>query len=260
MATASDRLKDKVAIITGANGGIGKAVADRLAAAGAHVVVNFRPNRGHDGPAGEQVAGYPNESIALAGDVSVRADMEANVAAAVEKFGRLDIAVCNAGIEKKVPFLDLTDEDWDSILAVNLTGAFYLGQTAARQFVKQGDGGKIVFMSSVHEDVPFPAYAPYCASKGALRMLMRNMALELAEHRINVNNVAPGAVATPINKTTLEDPAAKKAAEGEIPWGRFGTPEEVAAVVAFLSSPDAGYVTGSTYFVDGGLTQQVTKY
>lgn len=260
MDATSNRLNGKVAIITGANGGIGKAVADRFAAEGAHVVVNFRPNRGHDEKAAGQVAAYPNKSIAIAGDVSKRADMESNVNAAVEAFGRLDIAVCNAGIEKQVPFLDITDEDWNAIIAVNLTGSFYLAQTAARQLVKQGDGGKIVFISSIHEDVPFPAYAPYCTSKGGLRMLMRNMALELAEHKINVNNVAPGAVATPINKGTLEDPKAKAAAEGEIPWGRFGKPEEVAAVVAFLASADASYVTGSTYFVDGGMTQQVTKY
>ena len=270
MATSTGRLAGRVAIVTGANGGIGRGVADRLAAEGAHVVVNFRPDRGHDGPAAEQVAAYPARSIAVAGDVSKRADMEANVAAAVEAFGRLDIAVSNAGIERKVPFLDLTDDDWNSIIGVNLTGAFYFSRAAARQMAKQAapDGapkgaqsrGKIVFISSVHEDVPLPQNTPYCASKGGLRMMMRNLAVDLAPHRINVNNVAPGAIDTPINQEMLDDPKLLAAADAEIPWGRFGTPAEVAAVVAFLASDDAEYVTGSTYFVDGGMTRQVTKY
>jgi glucose 1-dehydrogenase len=126
--------------------------------------------------------------------------------------------------------------------------------------VKQGGGGKLVFISSVHEDIPFPQYAPYCASKGGVRMLMRNLAIELAEHKINCNNIAPGAIATPINQKVLDDPQQRQNAIGEIPWGRFGKPEEVAALALFLASDEAEYVTGSTYYVDGGLTQQVTKY
>ena len=126
--------------------------------------------------------------------------------------------------------------------------------------VKQGDGGKLIFISSVHEDIPFPNYTAYCASKGGVRMMMRNLAIELAPYRINVNNIAPGAIATPINQAVLDDPTASKNAISEIPWGRFGRPEEVAAVAAFLASEDADYVTGSTYYVDGGLTQQVTLY
>ncbi|MEY2427798.1 MAG: hypothetical protein QOJ40_683, partial [Verrucomicrobiota bacterium] len=121
-------------------------------------------------------------------------------------------------------------------------------------------GGKLVFISSVHEDIPFPGYTAYCASKGGVRMLMRNLAMELAPHKINVNNIAPGAIATPINESVLQDPEATKNALEEIPWGRFGKPEEVASVALFLASDEADYVTGSTYYVDGGLTQQVTKY
>jgi len=126
--------------------------------------------------------------------------------------------------------------------------------------VKQGQGGKLLNVSSVHEDIPFPQYAAYCAAKGGVRMLMRDLAIELAPYKININNIAPGAIATPINQAVLEDPAALKNAVSEIPWGRFGKPEEVAAVAVFLASDEAEYVTGSTYYVDGGLTQQVTLY
>ena len=156
--------------------------------------------------------------------------------------------------------LDVTDDEWNKVLSVNLYGGFLVSQIAARQMVKQGQGGKLIFVSSIHEDVPFPQFAPYCASKGGVRMLMRNLAMELAEHKINVNNIAPGAIATPINQSVLDNPVAVKNALSEIPWGRFGTPNEVASVALFLASGDSDYVTGSTYYVDGGLTQQVTLY
>ena len=178
----------------------------------------------------------------------------------VEKFGRLDIAVSNAGIETKKPFLEVTDDEWNKITSVDLYGSFLVSQIAARQMVKQGNGGRIIFISSVHEDIPFAGYTAYCASKGGIRMMMRNLALELASHKINANNIAPGAIATPINEAVLKDPEAMKNALSEIPWGRFGKPEEVASVAVFLASDEADYVTGSTYYIDGGLTQQVTKY
>ena len=178
----------------------------------------------------------------------------------VARFGRLDIAVNNAGVEIKKPFLDISDDEWNKVLSVNLFGAFVVSQTAARQMVKQGPGGKIINISSVHEDIPFPGYTAYCASKGAVRMMMRNLAMELAVHKINVNNIAPGAIATPINQAVLDNPVAKSHAIDEIPWGRFGRPDEVAGLAVFLASDEAEYVTGSTYYIDGGLTQQVTKY
>ena len=127
---------------------------------------------------------------------------------------------------------------------------------AGRQMIKQGQGGKFIFVSSVHEDIPFPEYTAYCASKGGVRMMMRNLAMELAPYRINCNNIAPGAIATPINQSVLDDPQAKKNAISEIPWGRFGRPDEVASVAVFLAGDESDYVTGSTYYVDGGLTQQ----
>src|SRR5207248_394576 len=157
--------------------------------------------------------------------------------------------------------LDVTDDEWNRVINVNLFGSYLVSQVAARQMVKQGGGGgKLIFISSVHEDIPFPEYTAYCASKGGVRMMMRNLAMELAPHKINCNNIAPGAIATPINQAVLDDPQAKQNAISEIPWGRFGRPEEVAAVAVFLASDEAEYVTGSTYYVDGGLTQQVTLY
>jgi glucose 1-dehydrogenase len=255
------RLKDKVALVTGAASGIGRAIAERFAAEGARVVVNYRPGGKHSGTEVQQaIAGRGQTALAIAASVDRRNEVESMVEQTVAKFGRLDIAVNNAGIEIKKPFVEVSDDEWNKVLGVNLYGAFLVTQAAARQMVKQGQGGKLVFISSVHEDIPFPGYTSYCASKGAIRMMMRNLAMELAPHKINVNNIAPGAIATPINQQVLDDPQAKKAALAEIPWGRFGTPEEVASVAVFLASAESDYVTGSTYYVDGGLTQQVTKY
>jgi glucose 1-dehydrogenase len=254
------KLKDKVALVTGASSGIGRAIAVRFAAEGAHVAVNYLPRGSGEEDARSVVETLATEGAAVAADVSKRAEVERMVLEVTGKFGRLDIAVCNAGIEIKRPFLEVTDEEWERVIGVNLYGAFVVSQAAAREMVKQGGGGKLIYTSSVHEDIPFPGYTSYCASKGGMRMLMRNLAIELAPHRINVNNIAPGAIATPINQSVLEDPEAKTNALGEIPWGRFGRPEEVAAVAAFLASDEAEYVTGSTYYVDGGLTQQVTQY
>lgn len=254
------RLKDKVALVTGATSGIGKAIADRFAAEGAHVVVNYRPRPENEESVQAQLAGYATEGAPAPGDVGDRAAMLSAVRVAVERFGRLDIAVCNAGVEIKKPFLEVTDDEWNKVLDVNLRGAFLVSQLAARQMVAQGQGGKLLFVSSVHEDIPFPGYTAYCASKGAVRMLMRNLAMELAPYKINANNIAPGAIATKINAGVLADKEQTARALEEIPWGRFGEPEEVASLALFLASEEANYVTGSTYYVDGGLTQQVTKY
>lgn len=255
------RLKDKVALITGASSGIGKAIAARFAAEGAHVVVNYRPGSRADGEAAlAEVASFGPAAMAGIADVSKREDVERMIAEIIERFGRIDIAVNNAGIEIKKPFLEVTDDEWNKVLAVNLFGSYLVSQVAARQMVKQGQGGKLIFISSVHEDIPFPGYTSYCASKGGVRMMMRNLAMELAQYKINVNNIAPGAIATPINQAVLDDAAAMKNALSEIPWGRFGRPEEVASLAVFLASDEADYVTGSTYYIDGGLTQQVTLY
>ena len=253
------RLQGKVALVTGSTSGIGKAIAERFAAEGAHVALNYR-NKGDNARQAQSIVdSFPTEGLPVEGDVSQRQDMERLAAQIVAKFGRIDIAVANAGMEIKKPFVDITDDDWNKVLTVNLYGAFLTAQVAVRQMIKQGDGGKIIFISSVHEDIPFANYTAYCASKGGMRMMMRNLAIELAEHKINCNDIAPGAIATPINQAVLDNPEEKKNAISEIPWGRFGRPEEVANVALFLASAESEYVTGSTYYVDGGLTQQVTK-
>ena len=255
------RLQDKVALVTGASSGIGKGIAERFAAEGAHVAVNYRPGGAKDMEAAQaEAASFGPTAIAVSADISKREDVERMVQEIVAKFGRLDIAINNAGIEIKKPFLEVTDDEWNKVIAVNLFGAYLVSQVAARQMVKQGGPGKLINISSVHEDIPFPEYTAYCASKGAMRMMMRNLAMELAPYKINVNNIAPGAIATPINQAVLDDPVASKNAISEIPWGRFGKPEEVASVAVFLASDESEYVTGSTYYVDGGLTQQVTLY
>lgn len=254
------RLQNKVALITGASSGIGKGIAERFAAEGAHVAINYRDHGDNAAKVADILKRFKTDGLAVEGDVAKRVDMEKAVSQTVAKFGRLDIVVSNAGMEINQPFLDMTDDNWNQVISTNLYGAFIIAQAGARQMVKQGGGGKLVFISSVHEDIPFVNYTAYCASKGGLRMMMRNLAMELAPYKINCNNVAPGAIATPINQKVLDDPVAKKNAISEIPWGRFGEPDEVASVALFLASGDSDYVTGSTYYVDGGLTQQVTKY
>lgn len=254
-------LKGKVALVTGAGSGIGQAIAVRFAREGAHVAIDTHPGGKHSGAEViAPIAKLDPEALAVPANVDNRTEVENLVQQIVKKFGRLDIVVNNAGIEFKKPFLDVTDDEWNKVLSVNLYGGFLVSQIGARQMVKQGQGGNLLFVSSVHEDIPFPGYTPYCASKGGVRMLMRNLAMELAPHKINVNNIAPGAIATPINQAVLQNPEELKKAVSGIPWGRFGKAEEVAAVALFLASAESEYVTGSTYYVDGGLTQNVTKY
>jgi glucose 1-dehydrogenase len=176
------------------------------------------------------------------------------VDATLAQLGRLDILVNNAGVESPAPLLEIEEADWDRMLNINLKGPFLCMQACGRAMKATG-GGSIVNVSSIHEDYPFPGFAPYCASKGGLRMLMRNAAIELAEFGIRVNNVAPGAIATPINTATLNDPAKLKIIQTVVPLGRMGKPEEVAQVALFLASDRSSYVTGSTYYVDGGMVR-----
>jgi glucose 1-dehydrogenase len=244
-------LEGKTAIVTGAGSGIGSAVAQRLADAGAAVCINYYG--AYETEAHEHAGRLPR-AIAVSANVADPKDVGAMVDRTVRELGGLDVLVNNAGIEHSAPLLELELADWDRVIEVNLRGAFCCLQAAAR-VMRDAGGGSIVNVSSIHEDLPFPGYAPYSASKGGLRMLMRNAALELAEHRIRVNNIAPGAIATPINQATLQDAQKLQALQGIIPLRRLGRPEEVAEVALFLASDASGYVTGSTYYVDGGMVR-----
>jgi glucose 1-dehydrogenase len=243
--------------VTGASSGIGKATALRLAAEGASVCVNYY-SEGEKPDADAVVAGVLQagaQAIAVRADVGDEADVVRMVEQTASAFGGIDILVNNAGIENQVATLDMPLADWERVLRTNLTGAFLCLREAGKVMAK-GGGGVIVNMSSVHEFIPWPGFAHYCASKGALKLLMQTAARELAELKtgIRVLNIAPGAVATPINNFVLDDPEAKHCVEEEIPVGRFGQPEEIAAAVAWACSHEADYVTGTTIVVDGGMS------
>jgi glucose 1-dehydrogenase len=244
-------LRDKVAIVTGAGSGIGHAIAEAFAEAGAAVCINYF---GYEDEAKALAARLP-KAIAVKADVSAAADVAAMVATVRQELGVPNVLVNNAGIEKEVPFLDLDERTWDTILGVDLKGPFLCTQACARAMREAGHGGSVVNISSIHEDFSFPGFTPYCAAKGGVRMLMRNLAVELAPYGIRVNNVAPGAIATPINQATLADQSKLETLHKIIPLGRMGRPDEVAQVALFLASDAASYVTGSTYYVDGGMVR-----
>jgi len=241
-----------VALVTGAGSGIGHAVATRLGREGASVAVNYFGYEDEAERLAQELSGCCTRSLAVEADVSSAGDVDAMVARVSEELGPVGVLVNNAGINAPAPLLDVTDEDWGRVLAVNLTGAF-LCLRACGRVMRTAGGGSIVNVSSVHEDLPFPDGAAYAASKGGLRMLMRNAAFELAPLRIRVNNVAPGPIATPANKEALEDPETQRLVRAVVPLARWGEPDEVAEVVLFLASDRSRYVTGATYSVDGGL-------
>jgi glucose 1-dehydrogenase len=254
------RLKDKVAIVTGAATGIGQAIAIRFAREGAAVVVDYVGKVGAARKTEEAIANLGGRSIGIEADVSKSEDVERLIQGAVAKFGRLDIVVNDAGIEKKFAFVEYPADALTKILAVNLIGPFLVSQAAARQMIRQGQGGRLINISSVHEDLPMPMNAAYCASKGGLRMLTRTIAVELAKDKITVNNIGPGAVCTAIDADIEAKPEIEKALMGEIPLNRWGKPEEIAGLAVYLASDEAGYVTGATYFIDGGMLRQAGSY
>ena len=250
-------LQGRKAIVTGASSGIGKATALRLGTEGASVCVNYYSDHEADaaGDVVRVIRAAGAKAVAIQADVGSEPDVVAMVAKAADAFGGLDILVNKAGIENKVPTLEMTLQDWERVLRTNLTGAFLCLREAGRVMAKAG-GGVIVNISSVHEFIPWPGFAHYCASKGAMKMLMQTAARELAEAKtgIRVLNIAPGAIATPINDFVLDDAEARHSVEEEIPIGRFGQPEEIASAVAWACSDEAAYVTGTTIVIDGGMS------
>ncbi|GAC1386611.1 MAG: SDR family oxidoreductase [Herpetosiphon sp.] len=248
-------LQNKVALVTGGNSGIGRAIVIALAKAGATVAVNYHAHDEMAQSVKEEVEQSGQQALLLPGDVSVVNNIQAMIDQTVQAFGHLDIMVNNAGVETRTSILETSEDDFDLVLGVNLKGAFFGTQGAAKQMLKQGGGGRIINISSVHEDWPMPGNIPYCCAKGGMRMLTRTAGVELAPHGILVVGVGPGAVATPINAVTLDDPEKKAALEHSIPVGRIAQPADIAQLVTWLASDQSAYVTATTYFIDGGLMQ-----
>ncbi len=246
----------RTAVITGGATGIGAAIVRALSAAAINTVIDYVGDPAPAQALVAELASRGGKAIACEANVSLAADADRLVAAAVSQFGSLDILVNNAGIEARYPFVDTPDEVWQREIAVNLSGPFYCSRSAAKQMIAQARGGRIVNISSIHEDVAAPTNAPYCASKGGVRMLARTIALELAPHGITVNNVAPGAIDTPMDAATIADKKLDTELLDEIPLHRWGTPEEVAELVLWLCSDAASYITGTTVVIDGGMMRQ----
>jgi glucose 1-dehydrogenase len=247
----SDRLAGRRALVTGGATGIGRATVERLAADGASVAVNYI----RDPAPAEELVAEIGRGLAVEADVSSEEQVVAMFErAAGELGGPVDLLVNNAGIEQPFELVDMPLAEWEKVLAVNLTGVFLCAREAARGMVDAGSPGVIVNNSSVHQLIPWPRFSHYCASKGGVELFAQTIARELAPHGIRVVNVAPGAIATPINRDWLDDPEAVREVESQIPLGRIGNPEEIAAAISWLASPEAEYVTGTTLFVDGGMS------
>ena len=249
------RLEGKVAVVTGSGSGIGKAIAERLAQEGANLVVDYRDHVDEAQDTVSRIEAAGGKAVMVHADVSNLADCTNLIEQSWQQLGSCDILVNNAGIEKGANFWDVTEQDFDAVMNVNFKGAFFLTQAFVRKLRDARKPGRIIDISSVHEDMVFPHFTTYCASKGAMRMFMRNLCVELGPLGITVNNIAPGAIATPINAKMMADPAELNPLLNNIPLHRLGQPEEVAGVAAFLASDEGAYVTGSTYYIDGGLVR-----
>jgi glucose 1-dehydrogenase len=248
------RLAGKVAAITGGSQGIGLAIAQRFAEEGADVSFCYRSNKAGADEAVTNIAKTGRKVAGFQYDVSSVNDGQKFIADTAAQFGKIDILVNNAGLERRADFWDATEADFDAVLNVNLKGLFFITQAFVKNRMAVKAGGKIINISSVHEELPFPHFASYCASKGGVKMLTRNLSIELAPLGITINSIAPGAIETPINKNLLNDPAKLSALLENIPLKRLGTPDDVASMAVFLGSEESNYATGTTFFLDGGLT------
>ena len=246
-------LAGRAALVTGSSSGIGAAIAVRLAEEGADIVVHYRDHEDGAKETLKRVEAAGRRGCIVRADLARLPDMRRLVAKAFD-FAPLDILANNAGLEMPGPFIDVTEQDYDQVLDVSLKGVFFTTQGFAKKLIAARRPGRVINISSVHEDLPFPGLASYCASKGGLKMLSRDLAIELAPSRITVNSIAPGAIETPINAKFMKNRKKLKALLAKIPLRRIGQPGEIAGAVAFLASEDAAYITGETLLIDVGLT------
>jgi glucose 1-dehydrogenase len=254
-------LKNQKALVTGANSGIGEACAIALGAAGAAVVINYVSHPQDAERVVDLIRGRGSEAIAIKADVSRENEVQAMFAEMIEHFGTIDILINNAGLQRDSAFQEMTLDQWNTVIGVNLTGQFLCAREAVREFLRRGvvpsvsaAAGKIVCMSSVHEVIPWGGHVNYATSKGGVMQLMKSMAQELAPKKIRVNSIAPGAIKTPINRTAWETPEAEAELLRLIPEGRVGVSEDIARAAVWLASDASDYVIGTTLFVDGGMT------
>jgi glucose 1-dehydrogenase len=248
------KLEGKSVLVTGSSQGIGAAIAVRLAEEGADVIVNYHSHPEEANAVVAKIVALGRRAVAIAGDLGAVPSVYKLIDDSVAALGKLDILVNNAGVEKNASFWDVTEHDYDFVLNTNLKGPFFATQAFVKHLQSRKAPGKIINISSVHEELPFPHFTSYCASKGGMKMVTRNLSIELAPLGITINNIAPGAIETPINTALLHDPVKLNALLQNIPLNRLGKPADVSSAVAFLASSDADYITGTTLVVDGGLT------
>ena len=254
-------LAGQPAIVTGANSGIGEAVAIGLARAGADVVVNYVTHPETADEVAHKIEGFGRKALTIKADVSKEDDVIAMYKQAIKEFGTVHISVSNAGLQRDAAFTEMTLEQWNMVIGVNLTGQFLCQREAAREFLRRGvdetvsaAAGKMICMSSVHQVIPWAGHANYASSKGGIKLLMESMAQELAPHRVRVNAIGPGAIRTPINTDAWNSPEAYRSLMTLVPYKRIGEPDDIAQAAAWLASDHSDYVTGATLFVDGGMT------
>ena len=249
------KLLDKVVIVTGASKGIGRCLALGMAKEGANVVVNYNTDVQGAKEVESVIKKFGRKAISIKADVSQCKEIDLMVRSAIKEFGRIDVLINNAGVVGAKPMMEIREEDWDNVLDTNLRGVFFCSQRVAREMIKRKEGGKIINNSSVWSWAGCPGLAAYCSAKGGMTLLTKVMALELAPYKINVNAIGPGAIE--VEKFTREDPNFKKTWSSYIPWGRSGKPEDILGPVIFLASNDSEYVTGQTFYVDGGMICQL---
>jgi len=245
------KLEGKTVLITGGSQGIGQGIAFRLAEEGADIAVDYVGNSASADATVAQIQKRGRRALAVQADISSVDQIHSMIKQTVDSLGGVDVLINNAGVEKHASIWEATEHDYDLVLTINLKGAFFASQAFVQHRMAEKKPGKIINVSSVHEELPFPHFTSYCASKGGMKMMMRNLSIELAPYGITVNNIAPGAIETPINTALLNDPPKLKALLDNIPLARLGQVSDVAGVAAFLASSDADYITGTTIVVDG---------